>query len=173
MVTNMTIDGEVCLDDEETRIGGRITDLTSHVSKHPEIGCKTPEECTAYCQSHPEAKGQCQEFKQGQKQGQRYQSNQPGSFGDPNEGRDFNPGSGQGGYGPGSDGANQFGQPGPYGQMPLQGIQSPQGQQPPNFQQPPMQQPYQPNQPPQPDQSSQPSSFIKKFLGNAVDIFTR
>lgn len=44
MVTSMVLDGEDFLYDAETMIGGRITDLTSHVSKHPEIGCKTPDE---------------------------------------------------------------------------------------------------------------------------------
>jgi hypothetical protein len=38
-------------------------------------GCKTIEECKAYCQSHPEAKAECQQFKQSQK-GQSGQ-NQP------------------------------------------------------------------------------------------------
>lgn len=39
-------------------------------------GCKTVEECQAYCQSHPEAKTECKQFKQSQKQGQSEQ-NQP------------------------------------------------------------------------------------------------
>ncbi len=37
-------------------------------------GCKTPEECITYCQSHPEAKAECQQFKQSQKQGQSGQN---------------------------------------------------------------------------------------------------
>ena len=42
-------------------------------------GCKTPEECTTYCQSHPEAKAECQQFKQSQKPAQPSPPNQPTS----------------------------------------------------------------------------------------------
>ena len=40
-------------------------------------GCKTVEECKVYCQSHPEAKAECQAFKQSQKPAQPSQPSGP------------------------------------------------------------------------------------------------
>lgn len=38
-------------------------------------GCKTPKECMTYCQSHPEARAECQQFKQSQQR--QFGQNQP------------------------------------------------------------------------------------------------
>jgi hypothetical protein len=144
-------------------------------------GCKGPEECKAYCESHQE---ECKNFQPqqnqpGQQQGQmqpgqqcegencqrspnQLQPGQPGQpggaggsgQGGPNQGQGFNPGSGQNGNGPGS------GQGGP-------GQSNQPGQQPGQMQ---------PQQQPQPQQQQKnplppPVSFINKdsFVGSLID----